>query len=177
VSLQRVVCLAVGSETLWRGDVTLDTLIGYLQQAKALVPGIPVTTAEPWHLWLGMDPRYPDMSPLVAAVDIVFPNIHPYWEGLCIDQAVKAGLARVSLLQQTYPTKPLAISETRWPSAGEPHGCAIPSLDNQLRFVREFLCHAHQAKSHFFYFAASDETWKAPPEVEAHWGFYPGFSF
>jgi exo-beta-1,3-glucanase (GH17 family) len=66
----------------------------------------------------------------------------------------------------------VVISETGWPSHGAPNGCAVPSLDNQRRFLTELLCQAHQAKINLFYFEAFDESWKAPPEVESHWGVF-----
>ena len=170
--LRRVIGLVVGSEVLWRGDLTMNRLIEYINQVRGMVPEIPVTTAEPWHIWAGLDNRYPDPTPLVEAVDFIFPNIHPYWEGICLDQAVNAVFERLGIVQEAYPAKKAVISETGWPTNGEPSECAIPSPRNQRRFLKRFLCRAQKAKIDFYYFEGFDEKWKAPPEVEAHWGFY-----
>lgn len=170
--LENVIAVVVGSEVLLRGDLTLEELINYINQVRDIVPGIKVTTAEPWHIWFGSDKRYPDITQLINTVDFIFLNIHPYWEKICIDQAVDAVFERFNMVKETYPTKKVMISETGWPSDGEPNGCAVPSLENQRKYLKEFICQAQQENISFYYFEAFDEKWKAPPEVEAHWGFY-----
>ncbi|MBV8592558.1 MAG: glycosyl transferase, partial [Acetobacteraceae bacterium] len=41
----------VGNETVLRRDLTPEQLIGYIRRVKAAVR-VPVSTAEPWHVWL-----------------------------------------------------------------------------------------------------------------------------
>ncbi|MEK7699866.1 MAG: hypothetical protein AAB332_05630, partial [Planctomycetota bacterium] len=137
--LQNVIAVVVGSEVLLRGDLTLEELINYINQVRDVVPGIKVTTSEPWDIWLGSDKRYPNITPLINAVDFIFLVIHPYWEKICIDQAVDAVFERFNMVKETYPTKKVMISETGWPSGGEPNGCAVPSLENQRKFIKEFI--------------------------------------
>lgn len=172
--LKNVVAIAVGSETLLRGDLSMDALIGYIQEARDIVGdlGIPVTTAEPWHIWLGIDGRYPNPTPLASAVDFLFLNIHPYWEQLPITAAVDHLFDRVDQIQQTYPSKLVVVSETGWPTAGPPNGGAQPSLENQQAFLKAFLPRAKAEDLAFFYFEAFDEQWKSGSGVEQTWGFY-----
>lgn len=172
--LQHVVAIAVGSETLLRGDLSMDALIGYIGQVRAIVGdlGIPVTTAEPWHILLGLEGRYPNPAPLVNAVDVLFLNIHPYWEQIPITAAVDHVFDKVHRVQHAYPSHSVVISETSWPTAGPSNGAAEPSLENQRAFLKGFLPRAQAEGLSFFYFEAFDESWKPGSGVEKHWGFY-----
>ncbi len=172
--LKNVMAIAVGSETLLRGDLSMDVLIGYIQQVRDIVgdQGIPITTAEPWHIWLGLDGRYPDPTPLASAVDFLFLNIHPYWEQVPITAAVDHVFDKVYRVQQAYPSKSVVISETGWPTAGPSNGAAEPSLENQKLFLKEFLPQAKAEDLSFFSFEAFDEQWKPESGVEQHWGLY-----
>ena len=157
--------LAVGSEALWRGDVSKERLIAYINQVKQGVT-LPVTTAEPWRVWL-------DNPDLANAVDLIFLNVYGYWENQPVENAVAYAFQRYNEIKSKYPNKRVVISETGWPSEGESRGGA-PSLANQRRFVQEFIVKAAEQNADAFYFAAFDESWKRRPgaEVEAHWGFY-----
>jgi exo-beta-1,3-glucanase (GH17 family) len=171
-ALHHVHSVVVGSEVLLRDDATIDNLIAYIEQVKAIVPGVPVTTAEPWHIWAGLDDRYPNLWPVVKAVDFILANIHPYWDGVCIDQAVDTVFERLSRIQDIFPTTSIVVSETGWPTNGEMNACAVPSLDNQRLFLQEFLCRAQMGELMYFIFAAADTGWQTNEglEVEAHWG-------
>jgi exo-beta-1,3-glucanase (GH17 family) len=152
----------------------MGALIDYIQQVREIVGdlGIPVTTAEPWHIWLGLDGRYPDPTSLVNAVDVLFINIHPYWEQVPIGAAVDAVFDRLDQVRQVYPYKTVVISETGWPTAGPPNGPAQPSLENQKLFLKGFLRQAKAEDLSFFSFEAFDERWKPGSGVEQNWGFY-----
>jgi uncharacterized protein (TIGR03437 family) len=158
--------LAVGSETLLRGDVSKEQLIAYINQVKQRV-SLPVTTAEPWHVWRD----HPDLA---NAVDLIFLNVYGYWENQTAENAVAYTFQRYNEIKAQYPNKRVVISETGWPTNGEVRGVAVPSLANQKRFVREFIARAAEQNADAFLFAAFDENWKRRRdyEVEAHWGFY-----
>ena len=69
--------------------------------------------------------------------------------------------------------KEVIVSETGWPSAGNPVGDAIPSPDNASFYFRNFVSWARADQVKYFYFEAYDEPWKATPPAqpqEAHWG-------
>lgn len=178
VGIPHVLAVVVGSEVLLRGDMPMENLIGYLTRVKAIVPNIPVATAEPWDIWLGLDARYPNPGPLIKAVDFLFLNIHlnlgvpPARISMCPDEAADAVLTSQRQIREAVPQKPVVISETGWPTDGDLIGCASPSLQHQHWFLVRFLCQAHSERVGFFYFEAFDEPWKAPPEIEAHWGLY-----
>ena len=50
-SSRNVVRVIVGNEAVLRGDTTIETLTTYLDRVRDSV-GQPVSTAEPWHVWL-----------------------------------------------------------------------------------------------------------------------------
>lgn len=158
--------LAVGSEALLRGDVSKERLIAYINQVKQGVT-LPVTTAEPWRVWL-------DNPDLANAVDLIFLNVYGYWDEQPVENAVAYVFQRYNEIKSKYPNKRVVISETGWPSDGESRGAAAPSLANQRRFVQEFIVKAAEQNADTFLFAAFDENWKRRPgaEVEAHWGYY-----
>ena len=158
--------LIVGSEALLRGDISATALISYLNQVRAAVPGIPVTTADVYG-------RLIDNPGVVAACDILMANIYPFWEAQSIGDAI------ANLHQNFYNTKinaqgkPVWISETGWPSAGQTVGAAVPSPANAAAFFQRFVSWARANDVPFFYFEANDETWKATTgegAVGSHWG-------
>jgi len=166
----KVESVIVGNEVVLRYEKGWDTLterelIDYISRVKEAVD-VPVTTVEPWHIW-------DTHAELVNAVDYILVNIHPYWEGISIDEAANYVIEKYKQIQNKYPHKQVVIGETGWPSDGLSNGKAVPSLENQRRFVEEFLDLANKEGVNFYYFEAFDEKWKEESNnVGPHWGFY-----
>ncbi len=159
--------LIVGSETLLRGDLSEADLLGYIARVRQAVPGVPVTTAETYNIYL-------DHPALFGAVDQVYVHIYPFWNGVGIDRAVTAMGEAYAQVKHNAGGKSVVIAETGWPSAGEPNGAAVPSAANAERYFREFTAWAKGGQVPYFYFEAFDEAWKAQHEGErgAHWGLW-----
>ena len=159
--------LIVGSETLLRADLTKAELLGYIERVKKAVPGVPVTTAETYGIYL----HNPE---LFTAVDQVYVHIHPYWDGVWVDTAVDTVDEAYSSLLQRAGSRPVVIAETGWPSAGEPNGAAVPSMENAEQYLRAFTAWADREQVSYFYFEAFDEAWKkdSEGEVGANWGLW-----
>jgi exo-beta-1,3-glucanase (GH17 family)/cellulose synthase/poly-beta-1,6-N-acetylglucosamine synthase-like glycosyltransferase len=158
--------LIVGNETLLHGRLPADALIRYLRQVRAATD-IPVTTAEPWHVWLD-NPR------LAASVDLITVHLLPYWEGVRDADAVDYLLGRLRELQQAFPDKPLVIGEVGWPTRGAAVGTATPAEAAQAAFVRRFVSAANAQGLEYFLLEAFDQPWKRPieGEVGAYWGLF-----
>ena len=92
----------VGNEALYRGDVSVDELIGYIDRVNAAV-GVSVSTAEPWHIWL----KYPELA---DHVKLIAAHMLPYWEKERSDRAVASVLADAKLLKTTFPKKRLLLA-------------------------------------------------------------------
>ncbi|NQT93256.1 MAG: hypothetical protein HQ559_10880 [Lentisphaerae bacterium] len=171
----------VGNEVLLRDELTADELIGLVTRVRAAIPAsTSVTTAEPAYIWLQSR-----AEGLIAVVDEVMANVHPYWVGTPVRDAWDQVVAEVRSVQTHLPVAGLAkvvvLGETGWPTAGETRGAAVPSQANQRRFIRQLLsAMPHNFES--FVFSAFDEPWKGtsmwdPTEqrqsegaVGAHWG-------
>ena len=81
-------------------------------------------------------------------------------------------LDRYYELQNTYPDKPIVITEVGWPSFGKAVGAAESGVVNEGRFLREFLNTAHRAGIDYFVMEAFDQPWKVNIEgtAGAYWG-------
>jgi len=156
----------VGNETVLRDDLKPAELIDLIERVKQQV-SIPVSTAEPWHIWL----KYPELA---DSVDFITVHILPYWEGVPIDGAVSYVNYRYQQLASAFPNKHIYIGEVGWPSEGQWVKGAEPSQINQARFIRDFLNLASDERFDYSIVEAFDEPWKRGIEgtVGAHWGIW-----
>ncbi|HTO54184.1 MAG TPA: glycosyltransferase [Myxococcota bacterium] len=154
----------VGNEVLLRGDMKPQQLAAYLRRVRAQL-AVPVGTAEPWHVWL----KHPELA---RDVDFIAVHLLPYWEGVPADHAVEFVLDRLAEVKKRFPNKPVLIGEVGWPSNGRIRRGAVPSLENQATFLREFLNAATTRNIDYFVMEAFDQPWKIPVEggVGAYWG-------
>ena len=158
----------VGSEVLQRGNLSESQLIAYMQQVRQAIPSnIPVTTADTYGELLA----HPNV---IAASDVVFANIYPYWEGRAIDNAVCDAVADYNQVVNAAGGKTVVVSETGWPNAGDAVGAAVPSPANAAQFLLQFVTWARSNNVPFFYFEAFNEEWKAKYEGPegAYWGIW-----
>jgi exo-beta-1,3-glucanase (GH17 family)/glycosyltransferase involved in cell wall biosynthesis len=158
--------LTVGNESLLRADVTVDQLIEHLNEARRQID-IPVSTAEPWHVWL----KYPQLA---DNVDYITVHTLPYWEGVPESASLDYVMYRYRQLASAFPNKHIFIGEIGWPSEGQWVKGAEPSLVNEAKFVRDFLNIASAERLDYSIVEAFDEPWKRSIEgtVGAHWGLW-----
>ncbi|HZV99776.1 MAG TPA: glycosyltransferase [Methylophilaceae bacterium] len=156
----------VGNEVLLRGDLKLEELISYLDDAHEEIK-LPISTAEPWHVWL----KNPE---LVKHVDYIAVHLLPYHEGVPVDQAVDYAMERYKELMNAYPRKRIVITEVGWPSRGPAIGASVASQVNQARFVREFLAKTAYHNYDYYLMEAFDQPWKVNTEgwAGAYWGMF-----
>ena len=171
-----VVRAIVGNEVLLRGDLPVAELIFYLDRARKAL-AVPVSTAEPWHIWL----KHPELA---RHVDYLAVHLLPYWEGQDVELAVDYVVARYNELRQRFPDKPIVIAEVGWPSEGRSRHAAEASKSHEATFLRRFLERAKQEGYVYYVMEAFDQPWKQQTErgVGAYWGVYdvdrqPKFSF
>lgn len=155
--------IVVGNESLLRGDVSVPDLIQHLNTVRTRTL-LPLTTAEPWHVWL----QHPELA---GAVDFISAHILPYWEGLPPEQAVSYAAAIFDRLQETFPGKKIVIAEFGWPSGGYNIGAALPGPLQQAEVIRRFVHHTQRRDIDYNLIEAYDQPWKtAEGRVGAHWG-------
>ena len=165
-SMRHVERLMIGNEAILRGDLKPDELIVYLDRVRKAVRK-PVSSAEPWHVWL----RYPELA---KHVDYITVHLLPYHEGVPVEAAVEYAFQRYDELVKAFPRKKIVVGEIGWPSKGPTLGAAVPSLDNEARFIREFLANPRTARIDYFLMEAIDQPWKVDVEGWAgpYWGMY-----
>lgn len=167
--------LIVGSEVLRRsdsGEAHLDEaqLLAYINRVKKAVPGIPVSSADTYNVLL----HHPN---LMNAVDVVLVNYYPYWEGVKVSNAMFYIHDSHKQVVAAANGKPVIVSETGWPSDGNPVGDAVPSLANASSYFLSFATWARELNVPYLYFEAFSEPWKAKKEGPqgAHWGIWDQF--
>ncbi len=163
ISAGNVDLAIVGSEVLLRRDLSEAALINYIAEVKQHIQteglAVPVTSADVYGVLL-QNPN------LLGSVDLVFANYYPYWEGQKLDYAV-ATLHRQHLqLQSASGGRPVWVSETGWPSCGQPIGQAVPSPENAAYYFHNFMAWARTNDVNVFYFETYDEAWKVTHEGE-----------
>jgi exo-beta-1,3-glucanase (GH17 family)/cellulose synthase/poly-beta-1,6-N-acetylglucosamine synthase-like glycosyltransferase len=171
-----VVRVIIGNEVVLRGDIPIEELEKYLDQAREAI-GQPVSTAEPWHVWLA----HPELA---DHVDFIGVHLLPYWEGVSVDTAVEYSFAQFRRLQKAFPGKPIVVAEIGWPSRGRTREYAVASDSNEALFLRRFLKRAEREQIVYYVMEAFDQPWKAYQEgaVGSYWGVYdvnrnPKFEF
>ncbi|OMH78882.1 Glucan 1,3-beta-glucosidase [Zancudomyces culisetae] len=167
---RHVQAIIVGSESIYRGEHTTSDLAAKITDTKMLLEElglgeIPVTTADVGYL---MD------STVIDAVDFVMTNGFPYWEGLDVNIAAEQFYKHLDELIERAGGKKVMVSETGWPTNGEKLGNAVPSTENSLIYMRDFICEARARNLDYLWFSAIDAPWTnmpgEPPNVEAYFG-------
>jgi exo-beta-1,3-glucanase (GH17 family)/cellulose synthase/poly-beta-1,6-N-acetylglucosamine synthase-like glycosyltransferase len=156
----------IGNETIYRGEATVQQMIGYIKSVKRRV-NQPVSTAEPAYVWF----EHPELA---REVDFIALHVLPYWEGVPVDDAVNYVLGQIAGIKKVFPGKPVMLAEVGWPSAGKARQTAEPSLINQALFLRRFLNSAEDRGLDYNVIEAFDQPWKKAIEwsVGAHWGLW-----
>jgi exo-beta-1,3-glucanase (GH17 family) len=166
-SSRAVHAIIVGNEVLLRGDLSEGQLRSDIEQVRAkLGRAASITTADTYDEWLAH-------PALAQDVDFITVNIYPFWQGISVDSAIQSLDQAYTQVEKAFPHKQVVIGETGWPSAGPPHGAAVPSAENQARYLRAFISWAQSHRVQYFYFEAFDEDWKTNEAgVGIHWGLY-----
>ncbi|CAK9441317.1 uncharacterized protein LODBEIA_P51860 [Lodderomyces beijingensis] len=174
---QRVInSIYIGNEVLFRGDVSKEQLLEYIQDAKSFLKlihaeAIPVGTSEVGSL---ID------STLLAQCDVVGANIHPFFGGVGVEDATSWTLQflnyQIQPENENHSTQ-IVLTELGWPSGGGRHKRAIASEMNMKYFIRDFLCTLKTLPVDYYFFEAFDEPWKeiyweGNQKWETEWGIF-----
>jgi exo-beta-1,3-glucanase (GH17 family) len=159
--------LIVGSEVLYRNELSEAQLTAYIKQVKMSVPNVIVTTADVYTEIL----KHPS---IISSCDIVLSNFYPYWEGISVDRATLSMRQKYQQIVAIAQGKQVLISETGWPSVGDTVGKAVASPENSAFFFKNFVSWVQADNIPYFYFEAFDEPWKALKEGPqgASWGIW-----
>lgn len=157
---------AVGNEVLYRKDLSEDELLAFIEEVKAAVPSdIPVGYVDAYYEFV-QKPRISEIC------DVILCNCYPYWEGTPFEYSLDHMRHMFQLGIGAGKGKRVIITETGWPSNGEPLGGAVPSHEHALRYFIQTQLWGNANNIETFYFSSFDEDWKVGPEgsVGAFWG-------
>ncbi|MFX0212255.1 MAG: glycosyl hydrolase family 17 protein [Candidatus Hodarchaeota archaeon] len=164
--------LIVGNEFLLRNYplIPVSQLIDYISKVQNQTT-IPVTTAEPWHIW-DQHPR------LVNACDVLFVHIYSYWDGKPSPTygkiAAEYTVEKIEYLQKKYPYKEIYLAEAGWPSGPKEYDPDRYSEPVQRKFFDDLLPMLNEKGIKSYLFEAFDEKWKEnqEPGVGPNWGIF-----
>ena len=156
----------VGNEVLFRNDIPPEQLMAYLDRVRAALHQ-PVSTAEPDYIWV----KYPELA---EHVDFITVHLFPYWNGIPRKDAIGAALGSYENLQRLFPNKHIVIGEIGWPSNGDRHEYAYPSVSDEAIFLRQWFNVAKQLHLDYYVMEAFDQPWKEQlsGRTEAYWGMF-----
>ncbi|KAF1780568.1 Glycoside hydrolase superfamily [Phytophthora cactorum] len=167
VQSEHIVGIHVGSEAVYRGDVTVEVAISNLEEIRTLckansgAASIPLTIAD-------IGDTYSAYPKLIEAVDYVSANYFPFWEKVDIDGAADSF---------TSDSRRSDRGETGWASDGTGAGASPATAANAAKYFYDFYTLAAEKNLMYYYFSAFDEPWKLPTleaneTVEAYFGLF-----
>ncbi|GAA4942126.1 hypothetical protein GCM10023314_14010 [Algibacter agarivorans] len=158
---------AVGNEVMYRGDLTEDELLVFMQEVKEAVPNTPMGYVDAYY-------EFSHRPRITEACDVILANCYPYWEGCSQEYALVYMRDMYNQAKDAGNGKKVIITETGWPSFGEGLQGAIPSHKNALKYFVNSQVWSAEDDIDMFYFSSFDESWKvgAEGDVGAYWGLW-----
>jgi exo-beta-1,3-glucanase (GH17 family) len=158
---------AVGNEVLYRNDLSLEQLLGYIKRVKEALPDIAVGYVDAYYEFS----KHPE---LVEASDVILANCYPYLEGCNIDHCLNHMQQMYGQAVNAANGKKVIITESGWPSKGESLRGAHSSEENAMKYFINTQAWSTNEHIDIFYFSSFDESWKVGAEgvVGAYWGLW-----
>lgn len=164
--------VSIGNELVNRGSKSPAEVVGTMSLARTILRQAgyqgPVVTVDTASQMLA-HPELCDESDYCAA------NCHAFF-----DATVTPENAGPYVLEQAHRiskatrdgNKRVIITESGWPTAGQPNGKAVPSLENQVVAIKSL--HRSFSGEGIIFFSAFDDKWKQDNAwtfgTEKHWG-------
>ncbi|KAJ5491224.1 Glucan 1-3-beta-glucosidase [Penicillium diatomitis] len=178
--------ITVGSETLYRGDLTGPQLHKYISTVAKEFPKVTVGTADSWNKFA--DGTADDLFTTSPVVTYVLANAFAYWQGTVADKAyqtyfddMSGAMSHIQKIAGSNADKIRVITgETGWPTdGGSDYENALAGTKNAETYWKTGVCGMLDWGVDLFYFEAYDEAWK-PTSIgdngkamnENHWGLF-----
>ncbi|KAF5096493.1 hypothetical protein DV451_004210 [Geotrichum candidum] len=186
ISVDNVVAFTVGSEALYRKDMTASELADKITDIKNFVSNIkdkngksfgsvPVGTADSWNVLVDGG-----SAPVIKASDILLSNAFSYWQGQTQANSSYSFFDDIMQALQTVQSVKGStdiqfwVGETGWPTSGENFEISEPSVENAAYFWQNAVCAIRAWGINTLVFEAYDESWKPDTSgiggVEKYWG-------
>jgi exo-beta-1,3-glucanase (GH17 family) len=157
--------LAIGNEVLLREDLEIEILMEYINRVKQAVPHVLVGYVDAYYTF----ENYPE---IVDVCDVILVNCYPFWEHCSLETSLDYMKEMYKFAVKASDGRKVIISETGWPTKGEPYGEAVPSYENALNYFLQTQTWVKNEGLDLIYFSSFDEAWKMNIEGEygAYWG-------
>jgi len=157
----------VGNEVLYRKDLSMDELLGYIDKVKSELFDIEVGYVDAYY-------EFENHPELVDACDVILANCYPFWEGCAIDYSLLYMKDMYARAKRAARGKRVIITETGWPNKGGKLYGAEPSEFNALVYFLNAQAWSKEENIEMFYFSSFDEDWKesAEGDVGPYWGLW-----
>jgi exo-beta-1,3-glucanase (GH17 family) len=157
----------VGNEVMYRQDLSEAELLGYMQDVKDALPGIPVSYVDAYY-------EFENRPAITAMCDVILTNCYPFWEGCALEYSLLYMKDMYRRTKKVAGGKPVIISETGWPNKGLRFHGASPSERNAMSYFINAQGWSSEEDIPMFYFSSFDESWKIGDEgdVGAYWGLW-----
>lgn len=186
ISVDTVKVISVGSEALYRDDLSASALASKISEVKDLLKDIKdkngksyssvqVGFVDSWNVLVD-----DGSQPAIKAADFTFANAFSYWQGQTKQNASYSFFDDImQALQKIQSAKGSTdidfwVGETGWPSEGTSFESSEPSVDNAKEFWQDAICAIRAWGVNVAVFEAFDEAWKpdssGTSDVEKHWG-------
>lgn len=159
---------AVGNEVMYRGDLTEEELLDFMQQVKQAIPNdIPMGYVDAYY-------EFVDRPKITEACDVVLANCYPFWEGCPLEYSILYMKEMFAQATAAAKGKRVIITESGWPNLGSNFEGAFPSYDNAMKYFINAQKWSKEDGIDMFYFSSFDESWKVGTEgdVGAYWGIW-----
>jgi exo-beta-1,3-glucanase (GH17 family) len=135
---------------------------------------VPVSTAEPWHVWL----NYPELA---KEVDYLAVHVLPYWDEQSSEAPLDYLKDKIGQLRKAYPEQEhhrhrgrLAVERRRAAQPGDRPGQARTPAE-QARNIRDMVAWLKAQNIQYFVVEAIDQPWKSydlEGKAGGYWGLW-----
>ena len=150
--------------------VPVESIIRYVRMIKSEAKQ-PVTFCENYLPWLDK------LKDLVEEIDFISIHTYPVWEYKNIHEAMEYTKSNYYAVSDTYPNKPVVITEAGWTTYSNGRGICPSNVSEEFQsiYYNDLMDWCEEANILAFVFEAFDESWKGSNEAlepEKHWGLF-----
>ena len=158
---------AVGNEVMYRGDLTEDELLDFMNEVKQAIPDVPMGYVDAYY-------EFTDRPRITEACDVILANCYPFWEGCPLEYSLLYMKEMFAQATSAANGKKVIVTETGWPNMGTNFEGSFPTYDNAMKYFINSQKWSKEDDIEMFYFSSFDESWKVGDEgdVGAYWGLW-----
>ena len=150
--------------------VPVESVINYVKMIKKGAKQ-PVTFCENYLPWLDK------LKDLVDVIDFISIHTYPVWEYKNIHEAMEYTKQNYYAVADTYPNKPVVITEAGWTTYSNGRGICPSNVSEEYQriYYNDLVNWSNENVILSFVFEAFDESWKGSDEAlepEKHWGLF-----